>query len=89
MFMVQIDDPRRHVYVKFRDDQRRQKILTSTNRHGEFRRTKGEILNLQMEAAGLGMRRLRIANLSPEVPDSAIRMILGRYRKAKEVQEEN
>jgi len=34
------------------------------------------------------MRRVRIANLPPEVPDSAIRMVLGRYGEVKEVQEE-
>ena len=67
--MVQTDGPRRHVYIKFRDDQRRQQILTSTNRHGEFRHTNGEISNVRIEAAGLSMRRVKIANLPPEVPD--------------------
>ena len=85
--MVQTDGPRRHVYIKFRDDQRRQQILTSTNGHGEFRHTKGEISKVRIEAAGLGMRSVKIANLPPEVSDKAIRMVLGRYEQVKEVQE--
>ena len=66
-----------------------QEILTATNGHGEFRRTNGEISKVRVEAAGIGMRRVRIANLPPEVPDRIIRMGLGNYWKVKEVQDEN
>jgi hypothetical protein len=54
--MVQVDGPRRHVYIKFRDFQRMHDILPSTNGHGEFRHTNGEISTVRIEAAGLGMR---------------------------------
>jgi len=32
--MVQIDDPRRHAYIKFFDYHRKQKTLTSTKERG-------------------------------------------------------
>jgi len=66
--MFQIDCPIRHVYIKFRNDKKRQEILTSTNGHGEFRHKNGEISKVQIEAAGLGMRRARIANLPQKCP---------------------
>jgi CO/xanthine dehydrogenase FAD-binding subunit len=87
--LVQVDGPRRHVYIKFRDYQRMQEILMSTNGHGELRHTNGEISKVRIEKAGLGTRRVRIANLPPEVPDRAIRMALGRYGGIKKVQKEN
>jgi hypothetical protein len=49
--MVQIDSPRRHVYIKFRNCHRTQETLTSTNEHGEFRHMKGVISKVRTEAA--------------------------------------
>jgi hypothetical protein len=87
--IVQVDGPRRHVYIKFREYQRMQEILTATNGHGESHHTSGEISKVRIEAVGIEMRRVRIANLPPEVPNRLIRMGLGKYGKVKEVQEEN
>jgi hypothetical protein len=55
--MVQVDGPKRHVYIKFREYQIVQEILTTTNRHGEFRHTNGEISKVRIDAAGIGMSR--------------------------------
>jgi hypothetical protein len=55
------------------------KGLMSTNGQGKFRHTNGVISQFRIEAAGLGIRRVRIANLPPEVPDRAVRMGLNRY----------
>jgi hypothetical protein len=54
--MIQIDGPRRHVYIKFRDPQRMQEILTATPAQEDFRHDNGEISNVRIEAVGLGMR---------------------------------
>jgi len=40
--MVQIDGPKRHVYIKFRDDGRMQDMLHSTGGQAEYRHTNGE-----------------------------------------------
>jgi hypothetical protein len=66
-----------------------QEILTAPNTPRKFRHTNGEISKVWPEAAGLGIRRVRIANLPPEIPDRTVRMGLGRYGVVREVQEEN
>jgi hypothetical protein len=61
--MIQIDGTRRHVYIKFREPQKMQETLTATQGQAEFRHESGEISKVQIEAVGLGMRRVRVANL--------------------------
>jgi len=70
--VVQIDGPKRHVYVKLLDNNRLQKVLHLTGGQIEYRHTHGEISMVRVETAGLGMRRLRIATLPPEVSDITI-----------------
>jgi len=40
--MIPIDGPRRHVYIKFRDPQKMQAILTATQGQEDFRHTNSE-----------------------------------------------
>jgi hypothetical protein len=61
--MVQIDGPRRHVYIKFVDSNRMQNALQTTNVQAEYRHDTGEISTVRIEVAGIGTRRVRIANL--------------------------
>ena len=81
--------PQKHVYVKFRDVLTMQEILTSTNGQGEFCHTNGEISTVRIEAAGLDMRRVRIATFPSEMPDRVIRMFLSRYGEVKELHEKS
>jgi len=60
--MVQVDGPRRQVYIKFKEYRRMQETLMSTNGQGELRHSNGVIPKVIIEAAGLGIRRVRIAN---------------------------
>jgi hypothetical protein len=77
--MIHIDGPRRHVYIKFSDPSRMQDLLTSTNGQAEHGQTNGEISKVRSEAVGLSMRKVRIANLPPEVPDRTLSMALGKF----------
>jgi hypothetical protein len=43
---------------------------------------------VRVDIAGLGTRRVRIANLPPETPEDVIRTIMGIYGEVKEVQAE-
>ena len=60
--MIQIDGPRRYGYIKFRDPQRMQAILTATQGQEDFRHENGEIAKVRIEAIGLGMREVRVVS---------------------------
>jgi len=64
--MIQIDSPKRRVYIKLSDPSRIQGLLTSTTGHAEYRHTNGVIYKVRIEAVGLGFRKVRIAKLPPE-----------------------
>jgi hypothetical protein len=87
--MVQIDGPRRQVYIKFVEFQRLQEVLHSTNGHTEYRHDNGEISQVRIEMAGMGTRRVRIANLPPEIPDGTVRLAPSKYVEIKDIQEES
>ena len=87
--MVQIDGPRRRVYLKFTDNERVHTVLRATNGQSEFRHDNGEISHVQIELAGMGKRRIRIANLPPEVSDGSIRATLAKYGNVNEIHEES
>jgi len=44
-----------------------QAILTATQGQEDFRHKNGEIPKVRIQAVGLGMRRVRVARLPPEV----------------------
>jgi hypothetical protein len=77
--MIQIDSPRRHVYRKFSDPSLMQDNLKSTTGQAEYLHTNGEISKVRIEAVGLGMRKVRIANLPNEVLERTLRMALGKF----------
>jgi hypothetical protein len=61
--MVQIDGPKRHVYIKFRDNERMQDVPKSTGGQKEYRHISGELSTFRINTAGMGLRRVRVANL--------------------------
>jgi len=63
-------------------------VLQKTAGQLDFRHDNGEISVVQIELAGMGTRRVRIANLPPEVSDRAIRETLSNYGEVKEIREE-
>ena len=72
MSMLQIDGTRRQVYIKFADFQYLQDLLHSTTGQSEYKHGNGEISQVKIEMAGMGTRRVRLANLSPETTDEAV-----------------
>jgi hypothetical protein len=86
--MIQIEGARWRVYIKFNDFQRTQTIIQDTNGTSEFRHVNGEISTVKIEIAGMGTRRIRIAKLPPETPNSIIRATLSKYGEVKDISEE-
>jgi hypothetical protein len=86
--IIQIDGPRRHVFINFTKTERMQQVLQETNGQTEFRHDNGEVSKVNIEPAGIGVRRIRIANLPPEVNDRTIRNILTKYGEVKEITED-
>jgi hypothetical protein len=89
LFMIQVDGPKQHVYIKFKNTDKLQKILNDNKAQHDFKHENVEISKVQIEHAGMGIRTIRIANLPPEVSERAIHSILSRYGEVKEIKAEN
>jgi hypothetical protein len=76
------------VYIKFADPQCLHEVLHSTDGQSEYKHENGEISHVKIEMAGMGTKRIRLANLPPETPDDAIRIFFSTYGEIKQIQEE-
>jgi hypothetical protein len=66
--IIQIDGPRRSVYIKFHSFLSIPlAVLQETIGGVEFRHGNGELSVVPVELAGMGVRRIRLASLPPEV----------------------
>jgi len=64
-----------------------QNILQSTNGSAEYRHVTGEISIVRLEVTGMGMWRIRIAILPPEVTERYIRAALASYGDIVSIQD--
>jgi hypothetical protein len=86
--MIQINDTRRQVFIKFINTSRMIEVLSEKNGCIEFKHNNGEISQVTAELAGMGMRKIQIAALPPEVQVSQIKECLGKYGEVKEIRDE-
>jgi len=87
--IVQVDGPRRRVFIKFVNNERMQEVIRTTQGQLEFHHENGELSLVQEEIAGLGMRRVRIVKLPPEVPDRILRETMSKYGTVKGISKES
>jgi hypothetical protein len=86
--MIQTDGTRRQVFIKFTDLPFVQDILNATNGETVYKHGKGEISRVQLMIAGMGIRRIRLANLPPELSNTTIRNALYQYGDVESIQDE-
>jgi hypothetical protein len=86
--MIQIDGKHRHVFIKFTDNTFVQDILTVTKGTKQYKHSTGEISTVRIKIAGMGTRRIRLANLPPELSKSTISTALTPYGVVQSIQDE-
>jgi hypothetical protein len=85
---LQIDGAKRKVYLKFVAEHKLQTFLRTTGGKVDFHHESGEVSTVTLEMAGLGIRKVRVANLSLEAPDAAVRVVMAQYGDIRSVTEE-
>jgi len=86
--MIQIDGPRRRVYIKLNNEVRLQEVLHTTQGRLDYIHDNGELAIVYIERAGMGVRRVRVANLPPELQDRTLRDVISRYGEVRAISEE-
>jgi len=82
--MIQVDGPRKHIYIKFTDEESMNTILQNTEGQLSFRHDNGEISKVFIEIVGMGTKKI-IASLPPEVKENEIRACMSRYGEVKSI----
>ena len=83
--LVQIDGIRRQVFIKLRTSDQILTIIKDTNGRVDYKYPSGEVYPVTIDLAGLGTKRIRIANLPPEIPDEILRDALKPYGKVLDI----
>ena len=65
--MIQIDGTKRQIYIKLIDNVYVQALLREANGQAEYKHHNGVLSIANIAMAGMGTKRVRIANLPPEV----------------------
>jgi len=86
--MIQIDGPRRRVYIKLNNEVRLQAVLHTTQGQLDYIHENGELSIVYIERAGMGVRHVRVANLPPELQDSILRDVISRHGEVRAITEE-
>jgi hypothetical protein len=86
--MIQIDGIKKQVFVKLTDKEYMKTIIYDTKGRGECRYDTGEIFPVEISVAGMGYKKIRIANLPPEIVDDTVRDALAPFGKVLNIQNE-
>jgi hypothetical protein len=89
VLMIQIDGTRRQVFIKLYEPKIIDDLLMSTNGQFECKHMTGEISVVKLEMAGMGTRRVRVANLTPELSGTIISTSLAKYGVILDIQAES
>ena len=83
--MIQIDGVRIQVFIKLTNSEKVTAVLRDRGDQVEYKYPTGEISCVSLAMAGMGTKRVRVANLQPEVPNETLRASLAplweRYKR--------
>jgi hypothetical protein len=71
--MIQIDGTKRQVFFKFAEQQSVINLLHATVGQAECKNHTGEITQVAISEAAMGFKRIRVANLPPEVKEEILK----------------
>ena len=83
--MIQIDRIKRKVYIKLIDKECVLALIRATNGQAEYKHHTGEISLVSIAVTGIGTKRVRVANLPPEVQNEALRAVLASYGTVRNI----
>ena len=86
--MIQIDGIKRQVYVKLTDKDYMLSVINGTGGRGAYKYQTGEISPVEIAIAGMGYKKIRFANLPPEVLDDILRAALAPFGQVLDIQNE-
>ena len=86
--MIQIDGIKRQVHVKLTDKEYTMSIINDTRGHGEYKHHTGEIFPVEIAVAGMGHKKIRVANLPPEILDETVRDAFALFGQVLNIQNE-
>ena len=86
--MIQIDGIKWQVFIKFVDTESIHALLQETSGRAEYKYPNGEFSIVNADMAGMGMKRIRVANLPPEVPNGVLQESLASFRKVLNIHAE-
>ena len=83
--LVQIDGIQRQVFIKLSTSEQVIKILQDTKGQATYTYPSGDIFPVTIDTAGMGTKRLRIANLPPEISNEILKDALKMYGKVIDI----
>ena len=86
--IIQIDGPRCRVYIKFINEDTMHAVYKSVGKQVEYKHENGEISKVNIELAGMGFKRIRIACLPPEVTEHTLKECMSTYGQVQSTRDE-
>jgi hypothetical protein len=86
--LIQIDGPRRQVYIKLNSIDYAKEIVKNSPGQQTYTHENAEISIVRIDFAGMGTRKIGIADLPPEVTDQTISRALLAYGEVLELRQE-
>jgi hypothetical protein len=86
--MIQTDGIKRNLYIKLVDSECVYALLRETEGQAVYKYPTGELLHVTIELASLGSKRIRVANLPPEVANDTLRATIAPYVTIMDIRNE-